>query len=84
MNNCTGVRILNVTLRNSPFWTVHPVYSSRVHIAGISILNPQLRDGTNTDGIDPDSCRDVVIEDCYIESGDDSIAVASACPGGQL
>ncbi len=34
------VKLLNVTFMNSPFWTVHPVYSSNVFAAGINISNP--------------------------------------------
>ncbi|KAG2576133.1 hypothetical protein PVAP13_6NG008200 [Panicum virgatum] len=73
--NSTNILISNITLRNSPFWTVHPVYSSNVVIKGLTILAPL--NAPNTDGIDPDSSSEVCIEDCYIESGDDLVAVKS-------
>ncbi|XP_020085012.1 probable polygalacturonase [Ananas comosus] len=69
------VLISNLTFVDSPFWTIHPVYSSNVIISGVTILAPT--DSPNTDGIDPDSCSYVRIEDCYIVSGDDCIAVKS-------
>ncbi|XP_077247408.1 putative polygalacturonase [Tasmannia lanceolata] len=69
------ILISNLTLVNSPSWHVHPVYSSNVIVKGITILAPV--DVPNTDGINPDSCTDVRIEDCYIVSGDDCIAVKS-------
>lgn len=73
--NSTNVLISNVTLRNSPFWTVHPVYCRNVVIKDLTILAPL--NAPNTDGIDPDSSSEVCIEDCYIESGDDLVAVKS-------
>lgn len=44
-------------------------------IKNVTILAPL--NAPNTDGIDPDSCNNVCIEDCYIESGDDLVAVKS-------
>ncbi|XP_011099733.1 probable polygalacturonase isoform X2 [Sesamum indicum] len=73
--NSHNILISNLTFRNSPFWTVHPVYSSNVVIKDMTILAPL--QAPNTDGIDPDSSTDVCIEDCYIESGDDLVAVKS-------
>ncbi|TYI69291.1 hypothetical protein E1A91_D08G144400v1 [Gossypium mustelinum] len=70
-----GVQISNLTLMNSPSWNVHPVYSSNVVVQGITILAPVT--SPNTDGINPDSCTNTRIEDCYIVSGDDCIAVKS-------
>lgn len=43
--------IANVTLRNSPFWTVHPYDCTNVTIHGVTILAPL--DAPNTDGVDP-------------------------------
>ncbi|KAK8533777.1 hypothetical protein V6N13_028541 [Hibiscus sabdariffa] len=69
------VQISNITLINSPNWNVHPVYCSNVVIQGLTILAPV--PSPNTDGINPDSCTNTRIEDCYIVSGDDCIAVKS-------
>ncbi|XP_031393547.1 probable polygalacturonase [Punica granatum] len=69
------IQISNLTLLNSPSWNVHPVYSSNVLVQGITILAPVK--SPNTDGINPDSCTNVKIEDCYIVSGDDCVAVKS-------
>ncbi|XP_051140917.1 probable polygalacturonase [Andrographis paniculata] len=70
-----NVVISNLTFLNSPFWTVHPVYCSNVVIKNMTILAPL--NAPNTDGIDPDSSTNVCIEDCYIESGDDLVAIKS-------
>lgn len=73
--NSRNILISNLTFRNSPFWTIHPVYCSNVVIKNMTILAPL--NAPNTDGIDPDSSTNVCIEDCYIESGDDLVAVKS-------
>ncbi|XP_073001176.1 probable polygalacturonase [Typha latifolia] len=69
------VVISNLTFVDAPSWNIHPVYCSNVIVSGITILAPT--DSPNTDGIDPDSSSDVRIEDCYIVSGDDCIAIKS-------
>ncbi|KAG0487117.1 hypothetical protein HPP92_009212 [Vanilla planifolia] len=68
--------ISNITLQNSPFWTVHPFDCKNVTISNVTILAP-ISEAPNTDGVDPDSCVDVVIENCYICVGDDGIAIKS-------
>ncbi|KAF5727656.1 Pectin lyase-like superfamily protein isoform 2 [Tripterygium wilfordii] len=73
--NSHNILISNLTFLNSPFWTVHPVYCSNVVVRNMTILAPL--NAPNTDGIDPDSSTNVCIEDCYIESGDDLVAVKS-------
>ncbi|XP_028076735.1 probable polygalacturonase isoform X1 [Camellia sinensis] len=70
-----SIQISNITLVNSPSWNVHPVYSSNIIVQGITILAPVR--SPNTDGINPDSCTNTRIEDCYIVSGDDCVAVKS-------
>ncbi|KAL4034804.1 putative polygalacturonase [Cucumis melo var. makuwa] len=70
------ILISNITLRDSPFWTLHPYDCKNVTIRNVTILAP-VHDAPNTDGIDPDSCEDMLIEDCYISVGDDGIAIKS-------
>ena len=74
-NRCRYVTIENVTLMNSPCWTVHPLRSRYVTIRGLWIINPA--DSPNTDGVNPDACQDVRILDCTIDVGDDCIAIKS-------
>ena len=73
--NCRNVTIQDITVRNSPFWTIHPVYCENLEISGVTITNPQ--DAPNTDGIDIDSCTGVLVQDCVISVGDDGIALKS-------
>ena len=74
--NCTNVLIRDITIRNSPSWNVHPVYCESVTLDNLTILAPD-HGAPNTDGVDPDSCRNVRISDCHIDVGDDCIAIKS-------
>lgn len=82
--DCRDVLLEGVTFRNSPSWTVHPVWCENLTIRRVSIENPkhvQRKNGrgfgNNTDGIDPDGCRNVLIEDCLVNTGDDGICLKS-------
>ncbi|KAE9598456.1 hypothetical protein Lal_00033670 [Lupinus albus] len=70
-----NIVITNVTFKDSPFWNIHPIYCSNVVVRFITILAPP--NSPNTDGIDPDSSSNVCIEDSYISTGDDLVAVKS-------
>lgn len=73
LDSCSRVTIRDVTLINSPSWTVNPIGCRNVLIDNLSILNPA--DSPNTDGINPESCSDVRISNCHIDVGDDCIAI---------
>ena len=70
-----NVLITDVTIKNPPFWTINPVYCDGVTIRGITIDNPE--GSPNTDGIDPESSRNVHISDSHLRTGDDCIAIKS-------
>ena len=72
---CKKVKIEGVRIQNSPFWTINPVGCDDVLIHGVSIFNNS--DGPNTDGINPSSCSNVRISDCFISVGDDCITIKS-------
>ena len=69
--DCKEVLLQNLTIKDGPQWTIHPVYCENVVIQGVSVLTS----GHNTDGINPDSCKDVLIENCKLSTGDDCIAI---------
>ncbi|KAF8675943.1 hypothetical protein HU200_047442 [Digitaria exilis] len=71
----SDIIVSNVVFQDSPLWNIHPVYCSNVVIRNLTILAPH--DSPYTDGVDPDSCSNVCIEDCYISTGDDAIAIKS-------
>ena len=70
---CRNVLIEGVTIHNSPMWELHPVLCVNVTVRGVTISSH----GPNNDGCDPESCRDVLIEDCVFDTGDDCIAIKS-------
>jgi len=74
---CRNVLIEGVRVINSPMWTLHPLYCTNVVIRGVTVETR----GPNTDGCDPDSCTDVLIENCVFSNGDDCIAVKSGRDG---
>jgi polygalacturonase len=71
---CKNLLIQGITITNSPFWTVNPEFCDNVTIHAVTIYNPP---SPNTDGINPESCRNVRISDCYISVGDDCITIKS-------
>ena len=75
---CTNVLIEKVRIVNSPFWTINPAFCDDVVVHGVTIHNPSENPkGPNTDGINPTSCRNVRISDCFISVGDDCITIKS-------
>ena len=70
---CRNVLIEGIRIIDSPMWVLHPLYSTNVTIRGVTVVSQ----GPNTDGCDPDSCTDVLIENCNFSDGDDCIAVKS-------
>jgi polygalacturonase len=70
---CQNVLIDGVTIRNSPMWEIHPVLCRNVIVQNVHINSH----GPNNDGCDPESCTDVLIKDCYFDTGDDCIAIKS-------
>ena len=72
-NNCNTVLIEDLTLKNSPFWVIHPVMTDNFILRGVTIVSA----GPNSDGCDPESCNGVLIENCYFDTGDDCIAIKS-------
>lgn len=75
LNRCKHVVIQGIQVQNSPSWNIHPYFSDHLKFMDLKILNP--KDSPNTDGLDPESCRDVEITGVYFSVGDDCIAVKS-------
>ncbi len=71
--SCRNVLIEGVTFRNGPMWTLHPVYCQDVLVRNVTVDTR----GPNNDGLNPDSCCNVVVEDCSFSTGDDCIAINS-------
>jgi polygalacturonase len=72
--DCNDVRLKNVNLLNSAAWVVHIIRSQNVQIHGVNIKSHA---NSNNDGIDVDSCNNVHITDCTIDTSDDAICIKS-------
>lgn len=68
--------ISGMTFQNAAFWHVHFLYCANVRFLNNTVLGP--RAWGQTDGIDPSSCTDVLIDGAYIDVGDDAIAITAA------
>ena len=70
---CKNILIENVTIKRSPMWEVHPALCTNVIVRGLTIDTH----GPNNDGCNPEASRDVLIENCSFDTGDDCIAIKS-------
>lgn len=70
------VRLTGLTLQRCPSWAVTLYGCERVLVDRLNIFS-SLREAVWADGIDLDGCKDVVISNCRIETGDDCIALIS-------
>ena len=73
LHSCKTILIEDVTLLNSPFWVIHPLFCESLIVRGVHVFNR----GPNGDGCDPESCKNVLIENCTFDTGDDCIAIKS-------
>jgi len=70
---CRNVLIEGISLNGGPFWTIQCVYCENVMVRGVSVCNR----GPNNDGINADSCRNVLVEYCTLDTGDDCVCLKS-------
>ncbi len=70
---CSQVLLEDVHIKRSPFWLVNPVLCDNVTVRGLHLQSL----GPNSDGCNPESCRNVLIEQCFFDTGDDCIAIKS-------
>lgn len=77
--SCTDIKLLGFTIRNAPSWTIHPQGCSRLVAAGLTVTAPP--DSPNTDGFNPESCREVTITGVRFSVGDDCIAIKAGKRG---
>ena len=70
---CDRILVEGVTLNNAPFWLLHPLMSKNIIVRNVTFDSH----GPNNDGCDPESCENVLIENCIFNTGDDCIAIKS-------
>ncbi|QIL38253.1 glycoside hydrolase family 28 protein [Pedobacter sp. HDW13] len=71
--NCKDVEIQGLTIKDSPCWTIHYIYSKGISCHDLNISST----ARNGDGLDPDSSDDSYIFNCTFSTGDDCIAIKS-------
>lgn len=77
---CKNVVFQDITVQNSTCWCCFFHGCENVSVRGVKIFNPP--ENANTDGIDIDTCSDVTVSDCIIDTGDDAIALR--CDGDRV
>ena len=71
--SCSRVFMSGITLKNCPFWCIHPLYCEDVTVRNVTIDSHF----PNNDGCDPESSKRVLVENCTFRTGDDAIAIKS-------
>ena len=69
------ITLKDFNIIDAPSWTINPIQSFDITVDNVSILNPA--NSPNTDGINPESCKNVRISNCNVDVGDDCIAIKS-------
>jgi len=75
LTNCRTVLLEGVTFQNSPAWNIHPLMCQDITLRNLFIKNPDY--AQNGDGADIESCKNVLIEGCIFDVGDDAICIKS-------
>ncbi len=75
LTNCKYILLEGVTFQNSPAWCMHPLMSEHLTVRNISVKNPWY--AQNGDGIDVESCKNVLIENSVFDVGDDALCMKS-------
>ncbi|MEJ5350177.1 MAG: glycoside hydrolase family 28 protein [Melioribacteraceae bacterium] len=73
--NCKNILLDGVTFQNSPAWNLHPLMSENIIVRNITVRNPWY--SQNGDGIDVESCKNVIIYNSKFDVGDDAICMKS-------
>ncbi len=74
---CKNILIEGIKIVRSPMWEIHPVLSENITVRNVHIETH----GPNNDGCNPESCKNVLIEGCYFDTGDDCIAIKAGRNG---
>lgn len=73
--NSRNILMEGIKVKNSPSWNIHPMFSENLRCINLSLSS--VKDSPNTDGINPESCKDVLIAGVNFSVGDDCIAIKS-------
>lgn len=79
-NHCYNVLMDGVQIRHTPFWAIHPLNSKNILIQHVNLYSNRTKDfessgWNNDDGIDPESCQNVVLAHNDVTVSDDGVAI---------
>jgi polygalacturonase len=75
LTKCKNILLENVTVQNSSAWCLHPLMCENISVINVQIKNPWY--AQNGDGIDVESCKNVLIDNCTFDVGDDALCMKS-------
>ena len=75
LNNCKNVLLENTTFQNTPAWCLHTILCQNLTVKRVHVRNNW--NAQNGDALDVESCKDVLVEGCTFDAGDDGICVKS-------
>ncbi len=75
LTQCKRILLEGVTFQNSGAWNLHPLMSEDLIIRNVTVKNPEY--SHNGDGLDIESCKNFIVEDCVFDVGDDAICIKS-------
>ena len=75
LTNCKKILLEGVTFQNSPAWNLHPLLCEDLTLRNLQVKNPWY--AQNGDGVDVESCKNVLIEGSTFDVGDDGICIKS-------
>ena len=75
LTNCKYILLEGVTVQNSPAWCLHPLMCENLTVRNVFVKNPWY--AQNGDGIDVESCKNVLIENSVFDVGDDALCMKS-------
>jgi polygalacturonase len=75
LTNCKTILLEGVTFQNSPAWCLHPLMCRDLTVRDVFVKNPWY--AQNGDGIDAESCKNVLIENSVFDVGDDALCMKS-------
>lgn len=73
--SCKKVLLEGVTFQNSPAWCLHPLMCENITLRNVYVKNPEI--APNGDGVDLESCKNVLVEGSTFDVGDDGICIKS-------
>lgn len=75
LNGCKKILLEGIIFQNSPAWCLHPLLCEDLTIRDVTTKNPTY--AHNGDGMDIESCRNFLVENCRLDVGDDAICIKS-------